>query len=369
MHASRKAGRTSMAALLILILLPFIPESRRKILYALLPVLAAASLACGGSAVGSQAPPLSPTATEAPLPPTATPVPSTPTPAPTATAIPAADLPIIDLHFHPDPGWGDLEALFNRLNVRRAGNGASEGDSPGAALARQYPGRIVAFAGGPKVRQLVSRHGAATWNLENAEILRYLDELEEGLRDGSFSGIGEIHVNNWSSNIIGSPQYAFPADSPLVQRLFSLSARYRVPLSIHMDAEPQSVEEMERLLASNREGTFLWAHTGHYAEPQLLRRLFERHANLYCELSYRTSISGSRTAIPFDQGGKVRATWLELLEDYPDRFVIGTDLTWPSPSLYATHIAFWRGILEQLSPRTAERIAFQNAESLLNPLQ
>jgi hypothetical protein len=343
--------------------------SRFLVCLPLLAAIALASIACSSSSSSPE-----PEATAAAVvaaveftvPPTPTLVPPTPTAIATPTPIPARDLPIIDLHFHPDPAWGDgLVSMFDRLGVMLAGSGASAGDSVALAVAARHPGRMIAFAGGPPIRQLISRHGPGVWNLENQETQRYLDELEESLRSRSFSGIGEVHVNNWASNIIGSPQYVFPADSPLMQRLWALSATYQVPLSVHMDAEPQSVQEMERLLASDRQGIWLWAHTGHFAEPQLLRRLLDQNRNLYCELSYRTSISGSRSAIAMDQGGTLRESWRQLIEDFPDRFVIGTDLSGPSAGLYAQHIAFWRALLEQLTPETAAKVAYRNAEGIL----
>jgi predicted TIM-barrel fold metal-dependent hydrolase len=132
-----------------------------------------------------------------------------------------------------------------------------------------------------------------------------------------------------------------------------------------MDAERDSVAEIERLLASDRQATLLWAHTGHYGEPDLVRRLLTEHPNLYCELSYRLSISASRTAIAMDIGGRLKDAWRVLLEDFPDRFVIGTDIGFASPSLYTQHITFWRRILEQLTPEAAARLAYRNAERLL----
>jgi predicted TIM-barrel fold metal-dependent hydrolase len=303
-----------------------------------------------------------PTATPEPTPvPTAT---REPTPEPTPVP-PVAELPIVDLHFHPEPGWGDLDALFDRVGVRAAGNGAMAPDSVAIELAERHAGRVIPFGGGHELRRLVLEHGERAWNLEVGATEAYLDALEAELVRGRLRGIGELHVNNSSSYIAGSPRYRFPADSPLMQRLFDLSARHGIPVSVHMDAEPESVEQMERLLASNREGTWLWAHTGHVAEPALLHRLLEAHPNLYCELSYRISIMSSRTAIPMDEAGRLREEWRELLEAFPDRFVIGTDLSAPSPASYVAVIAAWRGILEQVSRETAARIAHLNAEGLV----
>jgi predicted TIM-barrel fold metal-dependent hydrolase len=275
-------------------------------------------------------------------------------------------VPIIDLHFHPDLVWGDVSVLFDRVGVRAAGSGPSGPDSIAIASAQANPGRIIPFGGGERARDLVLRHGADAWDMRVAAVDEYLAGLEASLRAGLLVGIGEVHVNNWSSNIIGSPRYRYPADSPLLQRLAELAGRHRVPLSLHMDAEASSVAEMERLLRAHPDAALLWAHTGHFAEPDLLRRLLAEHPNLYCELSYRVSIAGSRNGIPVDQGGRLRDSWRQLIEEFPDRFVIGTDLSWPSPSQYEAHIAFWRRILEQLSPETAEKVAFRNAERILN---
>jgi hypothetical protein len=335
---------------------------------AMAALIAAAMLAvsCGGdeSDPGSLSPVIDEQIAVSTSMPTQTPAPESPIPEP--TPIPAASVPIIDLHFHPEPGWGDVTALFDHIGVQAAGNGASGPDSLALDLSARYPGRVLAFGGGYDIRHLVLRYGAGAWNLEREEVAAFLRRLEADLQGGRFEGIGEVHINNWNSNIAGSPQYRWPADSPLLLRLLSLSAAYEAPLSVHMDAEAESVAQMEGLLAANRRGTVLWAHTGHFAEPDLLRRLLETHPNLYCELSYRISISVSRTAIPMDTNGRLKEGWRELLEAFPDRFVIGTDLGGPSPAAYSSMIGFWRRILEQLSPQTAAKIAYMNAEDLLN---
>ncbi|MPZ48760.1 MAG: amidohydrolase family protein [Dehalococcoidia bacterium] len=316
----------------------------------------------GGGGIGALGlPDMTPTEIVAPI---ATPP---PTLAPSPAPIPAAELPIIDLHFHPDPAWGGeaLDRLFDQLNVRAGGNGAAGADAVAISEAAKHPGRIIPFSGGQTVRTLIDRYGSRVWTLEAEEARRYLEELETSLRDELYKGIGEVHVNNWNSNIIGSPRYRYPADSALVQQLFELASTHDVPLSVHMDGEPDSVAQMERLLAGNRDGLLIWAHTGHYADPATLRRLLEAHPNLYCELSYRTAISAGRRAPAMDDNGRLRPEWLALLEAFPDRFVIGTDIGFASPPAYAAHIATWRGILLQLSPETAVKLAYLNAERLV----
>lgn len=355
-------------------MLSFIPLARLLFLLGLVTVSVVMAIAWGGASPGDDAalaptpeptlppPPATATATATPEP-TATP---SPIPEPTATPIVVAELPIIDLHFHPEPAWGDdLGAFFDQIGVKRAGSGAAAGDDVALNMAQRFPGRVVPFTGGPEARRLIALHGEAGWKLQAGEMETYLRTVEAKLAEGVFRGIGEVHVNNWGSNIAGTARYLFPADSPLMQRLFELSARYQVPLSVHMDAELESVQSMERLLAANRDGIWLWAHTGHYAPPDLLRRLFTEHENLYCELSYRTSSSSSRTAVPMDTNGVLHEAWRELLNDFPERFVIGTDLVRPDRALYVQHIGKWRTILSQLEPEAAAQIAYRNAEALL----
>jgi hypothetical protein len=326
-----------------------------------------AATACDGDAGAGATrtvPPPEATATPA-VPPTPTAAPATPTPAP-AAQLPAAELPIIDLHFHPEAAWGDgLVALFDDLGVRAAGNGAQASDAETLALAETYAPRVIPFGGGYTLRQFVLSLGATAWGLESPDVTAYLDGLDADLAAGRFAAIGEIHVDSTASYFIGTPPIRYPADAPLMQRLWSMSAAHGVPVSVHMDGSPESVAAMERLLASDRRGTWLWAHTGHYAEPPLVRRLLQAHPNLYCELSYRSSISPSRSAVPLDAAGVLRPEWRALLEEFPDRFVLGTDLSAPSAAEYTRHIGFWRAILAQLSPETAALIAHENAEQLV----
>jgi len=324
--------------------------------------LCAAFAACaGGGDDGASAPAATARVVTSTVEPTPTPAPS-----PTATPIVVAELPIVDLHFHPEAAWGDgLIALFDRVNVRAAGNGAQAPDPEALALAERYAPRVVPFGGGYPLRQFVLRLGAAAWDVESAEVRAYLDALEDELAAGRFRGIGEIHVDSTASYFTGTPPIRYPADAPLMQRLWAMSAVYGLPVSVHMDGSTESVASMERLLASDRRGTWLWAHTGHYAEPPLVRRLLRDHPNLFCELSYRSSISPSRTAVPLDNNGVLREEWRALLEEFPDRFVIGTDLPVASAAEYTRHIGFWRAILEQLTPETAALLAHLNAERLL----
>src|SRR5215471_10838962 len=97
---------------------------------------------------------------------------------------------------------------------------------------------------------------------------------------------------------------------------------------------------MERVLVSDRSGTWIWAHTGWLpvANPSLLRPLLQAHPNLFCELSGRESIRRIYRGDPIDNDRVLKPEWEALLEDFPDRFVIGTDVDPPTIAAYAEEI-------------------------------
>ncbi len=254
-------------------------------------------------------------------------------------------LPIIDLHFHFAKGW-DIDTVvkeMDALGVAKAGNSAEFApDALALDWARRYPDRFIPFAGRAAIKDFIQFDGERAWTLQAPAVVAYLRELEAALKAGQFKGIGEI---------INTATFDFPADSPLMQRLWSLSARYRVPVNVHLDPYEERVAEMERLLASDRRGTWVWAHAGD-AGPALLRRLLRAHPNFYVELSRRAS------DIMRDP------EWKLLLEEFSDRFVLGTDVI--ALKGFMLTIGRWRQVLKQLSPATARKLAHQNAERLLN---
>ena len=133
------------------------------------------------------------------------------------------------------------------------------------------------------------------------------------MREKRYKGIGELVANSTYSRSDKAAKY--PADSALMRRLWTLSAKYDVPLSVHLDATPDSLEQMERVLASDRAGTWIWAHTGWLpvANPSLLRRLLQAHPNLFCELSGRESIRRIYRGDPIDDDRVLKPAWQALL--------------------------------------------------------
>jgi hypothetical protein len=94
----------------------------------------------------------------------------------------------------------------------------------------------------------------------------------------------------------------------------------------------------------------------------------QRNPNLFCEISVRyppvlkRSWGSYDDRKIFDSKG-VKSDWLKLIEDYPDRFMIGTDTD--SGSVYDEAIKTVRGgLLPYLRPATARMVAHENAQRL-----
>lgn len=66
-----------------------------------------------------------------------------------------------------------------------------------------------------------------------------------------------------------------------------------------------------------------------------------------------------------DIDGALQPEWKELIEDFRDRFVLGTDGPTGKLAVYGGLIAFWRNILDLLSEDTASLVAYRNAHRLL----
>jgi hypothetical protein len=279
----------------------------------------------------------------------------------------ADDLPIVDLHLHLDPSWDldDMLTVLDDLGVAQAGQSPRGPDSVAVDFAARSAGRFIPFGGDTALNNLVCRERGGyeqdAWELRVDAVRDYLDQLEDGLRAGLFRGIGELQLNR----LPGSPNFLCrqPADSPLMRRLWEFSVAYQVPLFVHMDGTDEAIAEMERLLASDRRGTWVWLHTGMFVEPPALRDLLRRNPNLYLELSNRGSVNHLPHAVTLDADGTLRDEWRALIEEFPDRFLLGTDV--PSMTRYADAIHFWRDIMAQLTPRTATLFASENARRLL----
>jgi len=299
-------------------------------------------------------------------------------------------LPIVDFHTHLN---GDMEAkrlleLMGRTGVRTmvlmaryyrnpqdAGYGS---DMQATDFARTHRGRFIPFVAGQRGR--LWRLARYAW--ENPESAGwYLQEAEQKLLSGEFFGLGEFILYHHAYDLVGWGQLGnevrLPADAPLMHRIAALGAKYGVPVLFHLEAEPEQTQQALRLFEANPDTTFIWAHNCGRASADQIRRLLGRFPRLMCDLGNMMVTSGRGgygrywpKHTPYihlvqADGGKVYPEMLRLFEDFSDRFLLGTDTAHtPALRFYEENIHAFRQMLSQMTPATARRIAYENAERL-----
>ena len=295
-------------------------------------------------------------------------------------------LPIINAHFHlnHDMPAETLIALMESAGVQRMvlmarylRDGKTD-DAQSREYARQYPERFIPFIGGqrPELRL------AQRWFNPDQVANRLLAETEEKLRSGAFYGVGELIIRHYSYPIPGHGQAGevdIPPDTPLMRAFAALGAKYAVPLTIHAEAEPQVVQGMTTLLAHNRKAKIIWAHSCGRSAAKAIRELLIKYPNLLCDLANMVRGVNPRgrgygdyfpRQTPWihlieDGSGHLYDDMKKLYEDFPDRFLLGTDNAHTaSLRQFVPRILRFRELLSGLTIQTAQRIAYRNAEEL-----
>jgi len=246
-----------------------------------------------------------------------------------------APLPLFDAHLHySHDAWEVVPPKQAAQILRAAGlKGAlvSSSDDEGTQkLLAEAPDIVV-----PELRPYRTRGDLSTWVRDDG-IVTY---LEGRLAKFRYVGIGEFHL------------YGADAELPVPRRMVQLARERGLLLHAHSDADA-----VERLFAQWPQARVLWAHSG-FEPPARVREVLRRHRQLWCDLAFRSDHGAS---------GKVEAGWREAFEEFPERFMPGTDTFTPERWHYVVPHARWtREWLADLPAPLAERIAWRNGQDML----
>lgn len=244
-------------------------------------------------------------------------------------------LPLFDAHVHYSHDAVEFippasaVAILRQAGLRKAMVSSSD-DEGTQKLWREAPDLIV-----PSLRPYRRRSDTAGWT-NDPTIIPY---VEERLRKYKYQAMGEFHA------------FGADIDKPVVQRMIALARQHKLLLHAHSDAEA-----IERIFKSNPEAIVLWAHSG-FDRPERVREMLRKHRNLWADLAYRNEHASGETVAP---------DWKAAFEEFPDRFMVGTDTFTPERWHYiGGHADYSRRWLASLPKDLAERIAYRNAESML----
>lgn len=276
----------------------------------------------------------------------------------------------VDEFFASMDRWG-VDIFINELSPTTIWKGGTHDDYGIPKLSELYPRRIFSLYGGKALRLLyrVVEQGSYTTRHEQ----KFVRLIEQAMQSGKYKGFGEIGLHHMQS--IKRSNMTIKADHPWMLKLADIAAKYDFPIDIHMEATDDTLPALERLLAHNRKTKIVWAHAGWSelgnATADVWVRLMARHSNLYGSIKHRSLNNkyGSRKVALRDRDGRIEADWLHLLERFPDRFMIGSDI---APGIfvkhgnYLEHLKRMQKFLRRLPPHLLGPIARDNAIRVFN---
>jgi predicted TIM-barrel fold metal-dependent hydrolase len=272
--------------------------------------------------------------------------------APAITVLDA--IPFTDAHVHLNDVAIQL-ASMQESGVGRAivfwGRASSNASILDAA--RAHPDRFIPFVSVSPERASYR----ALWTRNDTALLA---ELDTELRTGRYAGIGEISVVHFPGE--GFPEADFDPVGPTMRGIMTLAERHRVPVMIH--CEITRLDAFSKLVRDFPAVTVIWAHGG-YTPYFLAARMLDAHPNLIYELSARTWAEHPRSPdyTILRNETAVWPRWLELIERYPQRFIIGTDAAQRGND--GEKVSRVRLLLAQLTPPTRALVATGNLDRIL----
>ncbi len=311
-----------------------------------------------------------------------------------AEPVPAIS-PFVDVHAHLEPAdpAHSVQAALRAMAVENAAkivfmpppftaDDPARYDAEIILAAAKGQDKLAVLGGGgtlnPVIQQSV-RTGDA-----GPEVRRkFKERAEELLRLGAV-GFGELAAEHFQG---ATPYQSARPDHPLFLLLADIAAEHGVPIDLHMEAVPQTIPlpapmksppnppqlraniaAFERLLEHNPRARIIWAHAGWdntgYRTPGFCRRLLQAHPNLYMDVKIDPVKPGKNSPLANGASGTIKPEWLKLFEDFPDRFVVGTDQHYPEPLPGPQR---WEAVvllLNQLPDGLRQKIAMENAARL-----
>lgn len=186
---------------------------------------------------------------------------------------------------------------------------------------------------------------------------------------GFWEGIGEVMTRHDDLTHLTYGERAH-ADNLALDAVYDLAADYDLPVSVHSNIgspwkrEPIYVHEIEGALKKHPRTKFIWCHAGISrrinipTEIQEIRRVVSTYPNVWVDISW----------VVFEdyiaKDGKVDPRWTELLEAFPNRFMIGTDKVGKFGD-YPQEILKYQRLLDTLKPETAKLVGRDNFLSTL----
>lgn len=282
----------------------------------------------------------------------------------------AMELPIIDTHFHAMPFMTPDELLtrMDKNNILKIGGAHTSQKPRNDEFVNVLGDRYIRAEGGQMV--VVGRKGGAS-ALEDADSFLFqasFNNLKRAVSNYKVRAISEIFVNTTSSAGQEWRRWKIKGDSSGMHALFDLATDNKIPMLVHaqLQGEEGLADELSRLAASRPDGVLVMGHCGKDSTADTMRQFLNKTPNAVCNLAYRSP--------PQEQGldenrriwssSGIKAEWRQLIEDMPDRFMVGIDdvQNWNEFEEVAATIR--KDLLANLTKSTAEKVSYENAKRI-----
>lgn len=190
-----------------------------------------------------------------------------------------------------------------------------------------------------------------------------------------WQGIGEILTRHDDLTMMTANEPP-RANSEAMYRIYRFAQQHDLPVMVHTnitskrERNPLYLEELKEALRAHPDVKFIWAHAGtsktlerfqgkmDFVLPSL-QKLLKDHDNVYVDLSWSVL-----KPYMLDKTGQPEAAWLELINTYPTRFMLGSDVLGSFDNL-GENLQEFEVFLEKLPADTARKMARENFLALL----
>jgi len=199
------------------------------------------------------------------------------------------------------------------------------------------------------------------YDLRNPIFVNLFDQADQAFRAGVVRGFGEIHINNISPFAPSRGQRKIDLTSPVVLKMFEIAQKYDGFVQIHTMSN-SGFEQLLSVSAKYPRVRLILAHCLPGATAEEIAELFKKRANLFCDLSATGPIHRNQRV--YSTVGP-KKNWVEVIERYPARFMLGTDPCCGLDDQYSGLISELREhLLPYLKESTLRAVANGNARRI-----
>lgn len=281
----------------------------------------------------------------------------------------AKNIPIADVHMHTymrnGPPAVQFKEQMDSNGIIWGGGVGDYREDVAQLLGKRY---IPAIGQSEFMRVFFSQGEAGLVDANNPVFVQFYAEAERLFSEGKAKGFGELHTDNHNSGPRNIQRH-IRTDNPVMRRFYEIANKYGGFVQIHSQLDEDFIGDVLKLTADFPKVLTVLSHCLPLSRPRDLESLFAQRTNLVCELSAQgylhNKLAGvNRPPRTYTENG-LKEDWKKLIENFPERVMIGTDACCGWFGSYSEMVKEIRSnLLPSLEPALMEKVAYKNAVRL-----